>query len=86
MNDLTVLPSQRLAEFTPRYEEMCQFIRATHAVDEVKDIRDKMLALQVYARQAQNSEAERNGVRDPATGGAAHWAAAARDREGEGRR
>jgi hypothetical protein len=40
------------------YDAMCQAISAAHAVDEVKDIRDKALAIQIYARQARNVDAE----------------------------
>jgi hypothetical protein len=42
-----------------RYDAMCHAIAAAHAVDEVKDIRDKARAIEMYARQAQNTEAER---------------------------
>lgn len=42
-----------------RYDTMCRAIDAAHKVDEVKDIRDKAVALEHYARQAQNTEAER---------------------------
>lgn len=42
-----------------RYDAMCTAIAAAYAVDEVKDIRDKALALERYMRQAQNTEAER---------------------------
>jgi hypothetical protein len=42
-----------------RYDRMCQAIAEAHAVDEVKDIRDKAAALEMYMRQAQNTEAER---------------------------
>jgi hypothetical protein len=42
-----------------RYDAMCSAIEAAHKVDEVKDIRDKAVALEHYARQAQNTDAER---------------------------
>jgi hypothetical protein len=56
-------PSQRaLADdgaLDARYADMCRAIRECHRVDEVKQIRDKVLALEVYARQAKNTNAER---------------------------
>lgn len=42
-----------------RYDAMCHAIQVAHSVDEVKDIRDKAMALEMYARQARNTEAER---------------------------
>jgi hypothetical protein len=42
-----------------RYDAMCRAIDAAYAVDEVKDIRDKALAFEAYAKQAKNTEAER---------------------------
>lgn len=42
-----------------RYDEMVRAIQACAEVDEVKDIRDKAKALEVYAKQAKNREAER---------------------------
>ena len=41
-----------------RYDAMCRAIAEAHAVDEVKDIRDKALAWEMYSRQAKNTDAE----------------------------
>lgn len=42
-----------------RYDTMCRAIAAAYEVDEVKDLRDKAMALEHYSRQARNTEAER---------------------------
>jgi len=42
-----------------RYDAMCRAIADSYEVDEVKDLRDKALAIEIYARQAKNFEAER---------------------------
>lgn len=41
-----------------RYDAMCTAIAAAHAIDEVMEIHDKARALEVYAMQAKNTEAE----------------------------
>jgi hypothetical protein len=42
-----------------RYDAMCRAIDQAYRVDEVKDLRDKAMALEAYAKQAKNTEAER---------------------------
>lgn len=42
-----------------RYDSMCRAIDAAYEVDEAKEIRDQAIALEVYAHQAHNVEAER---------------------------
>jgi len=54
-----------MTESLVRYDAMLNAIAECHRIDEVKDFRDKALALQMYARQARNLDAERKaaGVR-----------------------
>src|SRR5690348_9102530 len=42
-----------------RYDAMCRAIADAYEADEVKQIRDKPRAIEMYARQARNVEAER---------------------------
>jgi hypothetical protein len=42
-----------------RYDAMCHAIAQAYEIDEVKDLRDKAVAIEAYARQAKNVEAER---------------------------
>jgi hypothetical protein len=45
-----------------RYDAMVLAIKACHSVDEVKEIRDKARAIEVYAAQALNRDAERKAA------------------------
>lgn len=42
-----------------KYDAMIHAIQVCESVDEVKDVRDKYLALEAYAKQAKNRDAER---------------------------
>ena len=42
-----------------RYDAMCSAIAAAHEIDEVKGLRDTAQRAEMYARQAQNTKAER---------------------------
>lgn len=43
-----------------RYDAMCRAIESCQKYDEVREIRDRAVALEVYAAQAMNMEAERS--------------------------
>jgi hypothetical protein len=45
-----------------RYDAMCRAIAEAYEVDEVKDIRDKAMAIALYAKQANNHEAELQAI------------------------
>jgi len=45
-----------------RYDSMCRAIAECHSVDEVADLHNKARALEMYAKQAQNVEAERKAT------------------------
>jgi hypothetical protein len=48
-----------MADALVKYDAMCRAIADAYDVDEVKDLRDKAKALEEYARQSKNVEAER---------------------------
>jgi len=45
-----------------RYEAACRAVAESHRVDEAKDIRDKHIAIAMYARQSKNFELEKQAM------------------------
>src|SRR5260363_66434 len=52
------MPAKTQPPALVRYEAMCKAIAECHRVDEVKELPHKARALEVYAQQARNTEAE----------------------------
>ncbi len=51
-----------MSEALTKYDAMCTAIMVCHEIDEVAEIRNKARAMEVYAQQAMNLDAERQAV------------------------